>query len=647
MPENGTDTASFLDDDEKPGLIRRIRESGRGPVVLLAFLLLFLVIVYAVVLNALRPHTPGREITLDELLAKIRDKEVTEIDYLAEDYRFIGSDAAGEIWTGVGAYNTELATTLLTDFTRGGVRTRIDTQTSKNLLRTATTFVLPAATFAVFFMLMFTMRRRGDGSGDDWALLGRARGRRYADGGDSNVTFADVAGLEEAIAELKEVRDFLKHPETFERLGAKPPRGILLLGPPGCGKTLLAKAVAGEAGVPFFSVSASSFMEMLVGVGPSRVRDLFQKAKAAAPSIIFVDEIDAVGRTRSAGNSMNPEGESTLNELLIQLDGFDTSQRVVLMAATNRADILDSALMRKGRFDRQVVIDVPDKNGRLAIFKVHARGKPVAPDVDLERFAGRTVGLSGADIAAVMNEAATLAARRRLNSIGSKEISEGIDRVISGPEMHSRILEPTEKRRVAYHEAGHTLVGWVLGSAVTVEKVSIVARGHALGLTWSLPIEDRRLKTRSQIEEEMAAALAGLAAEMIVFDDPSGGSQSDLLRATSLARQMVYDLGMSELGPVFLGSRESGYNVEHSDRLTEEADREVRRLLSNADERARTVLTAYRTHLDRLVELLVEHETLEFHDLEKALGDLPKGLPSSDDLAGARGSGRTGALRSR
>ena len=646
MPQNGSDTA-FLEDDERPGLIRRIRESGKGPVVLLGFLLLFLVIVYAVVLNALRPHTPGREITIDELLAKVRDKEVTEVTFLAEDFRFLGTDAGGDWWTGIGN-NTILSTQLLTDFTRGGLRTRIDTQTSKNLLRTATTFVLPAATFAVFFMLMFTMRRRGDGvSGDDWALLGRARGRRYADGGDSNVTFADVAGLEEAIAELKEVRDFLKHPETFERLGAKPPRGILLLGPPGCGKTLLAKAVAGEAGVPFFSVSASSFMEMLVGVGPSRVRDLFQKAKAAAPAIIFVDEIDAVGRARSSGNSMNPEGESTLNELLIQLDGFDTAQRVVLMAATNRADILDSALLRKGRFDRQVVIDVPDKNGRLAIFKVHARGKPVAADVDFVRFASRTVGLSGADIAAVMNEAATLAARRRLNSIGSKEISEGIDRVITGPEMHSRILEKGEKERVAYHEAGHTLVGWVLGSAVTVEKVSIVARGHALGLTWSLPIEDRRLKTRSQIEEEMAAALAGLAAEKIVYDDPSGGSQSDLLRATSLARQMVYDLGMSELGPVFLGSRESGYNVEHSDKLTEEADREVRRLLDDADQRARTVLSAYRSHLDRLVELLVEHETLEYHDLEKALGDLPKGLPTSDDLAGAGGSRRTGALRSR
>ncbi|MGH9179335.1 MAG: ATP-dependent metallopeptidase FtsH/Yme1/Tma family protein, partial [Acidimicrobiales bacterium] len=544
MAKKESDKA-FLGDDEHRGFIQRVRDSGKGPVLLLGFLLVFLVIVYAVVLNALRPHTSGRELTLNELSQKVRDKEITEVQFLSYDNRLTGTDAGGDWWSGIGP-NDGLETALLTDFVQQGLSVRIDTQTSKNLMSIATTFLLPAGTFAVFFVFIYSMRRRGDGAGEEFALLGRARGRRYTTGEDSNVTFADVAGLQEAIAELREVRDFLKHPETFERLGAKPPRGILLLGPPGCGKTLLAKAVAGEAGVPFFSVSASSFMEMLVGVGPSRVRDLFQKARAAAPSIVFVDEIDAVGRTRG-GSSMNPEGESTLNELLIQLDGFDTAQRVVLMAATNRADILDSALLRKGRFDRQVVIDVPDLAGRLAIFKVHARGKPIAPDVDFERFAKRTVGLSGADIAAVMNESATLAARRRLTSIGNKEISEGIDRVLTGPELHSHILGKEEKERVAYHEAGHTLVGWVLNSAVTVDKVSIVARGHALGLTWSLPVEDRRLKTRSQIEEEIAASLAGLAAEMVVYDDPSGGSQSDLIRANALARQMVYDLGMSDL----------------------------------------------------------------------------------------------------
>ena len=636
----------FLDDGERKGLAERIHESGKGPVYLLLFLLVFLVLVYAVVLNALRPHTTGREIAIDELLQKVRDKEITEVTLLAEDHRLTGTDAGGDWWTGIGP-NDLLAPQLLTEFTTAGLRTRIDTQTSKNLLRLATQFVLPAATFGVFFMLIYTVFRRGAGGGEEWALLGRARGRRYATGEDSDVTFSDVAGLQEAVAELREVRDFLKHPETFERLGAKPPRGILLLGPPGCGKTLLAKAVAGEAGVPFFSVSASSFTEMLVGVGPSRVRDLFQKARAAAPAIVFVDEIDAVGRARG-GSSMNPEGESTLNELLIQLDGFDTAQRIVLMAATNRADILDSALLRKGRFDRQIVIDVPDLTGRLAIFKVHARGKPIADDVDFDRFAKRTVGLSGADIAAVMNEAATLAARRQLTTIGNKEISEGIDRVITGPELHSRILGAEEKERVAYHEAGHTLVGWVLNTAVTVDKVSIVARGHALGLTWSLPVEDRRLRTRSQIEQEIAASLAGLAAEMVVYDDPSGGSQSDLIRANALARQMVYDLGMSDLGPIFIGSRESGFSTEHSDQLMHDADLQVRKLLEEADQRARAVLSAYRSHLDRLAQLLVTHETLEFHDLEAALGDLPKGLPSTEDLAPRRASpARTAPLRSR
>ena len=644
--ESASDTGFLGDLDEKPGLVGRIRESGRGPSVLIGIVLVFLVIAYVVVLSALRPHTPGREITLDQLRQLATDKEITEVTYLAEDFRAVGSDSDGPWWTGIGP-NQSLATNVIETLINNGVQTRIDTQQSKRTLALATSIVLPAATFAMFFLFIYTLRRRGDGD-QEWALFGRARGRQHVGAEESDVTFADVAGLSEAVQELKEVRDFLKHPDTFERLGAKPPRGVLLLGPPGCGKTLLAKAVAGEAGVPFFSVSASSFMEMLVGVGASRVRDLFDKARKAAPSIIFVDEIDAVGRARSAGSSMNAEGEATLNELLIQLDGFDTAQRVVLMAATNRADILDSALLRKGRFDRQVVIDVPDMSGRLAIFQVHARNKPLDPDVDLERFARRTVGLSGADIAAVMNEAATLAARGRLTSIGNKQISEGIDRVLTGPEMHSRILGVEEKRRVAIHEAGHTLVGWVLNTAVTVEKVSIVARGHALGLTWSLPVEDRRLKTRSQIEEEIAASLAGRTAELVVYDDISGGSQSDLMRATALARQMVYDLGMSELGPVYLGTRESGYTAEHSDELTKEADREVIRVLGSADERARTVLTVYRSQLERLADLLVERETLEFHDLEAALGDLPKGLPAGTDLAPAAAGRRpTSSLRAR
>jgi len=617
----------FSDDDQKDTWFQRLKDSGRGPTVLLGGLVVFLIVVYAVVLTAVRPNTPGREMTIDELQREVRDREITEVTLLSEDRRLVGTDAEGDWWVGTGNFDN-LAQSLLTEFTQQGVRTRIDTQTSKAMLKLATQFLLPAMSIAVMFTFFYQLRRRDEGGTAEYALLGRSKHRRYTAGQQADVTFADVAGLNEAKQELYEVKEFLSDPETFERVGAKPPRGVLLVGPPGCGKTLLAKAVAGEAGVPFFSVSASSFVEMLAGVGPSRVRDLFRKAKAAAPCIIFIDEVDAMGRSRSIGDTLNPEGESTLNELLVQLDGFDTTKRVVLIAATNRPDILDSALMRKGRFDRQIVIDEPDLTGRLAIFKVHSRGKPLAEDVDLQRFARRTVGLSGADIAAIMNEAATLAARRRQTVVTNKEIGDAIDRVVAGPELHSRMLGPDEKLRVAYHEAGHALVGWVLNSLNTVDKVSVVARGHSLGLTWSLPLEDRRLKTCSQYQEEIAMAVAGRTAELIVYNDPSGGSQTDLARATQLAHFMVFELGMSDaIGPVSLGPRTIGASLEHSDELMREADAEVRRILEKADERAREVITAYRDKLDLMASRLVAQETLEHSELQAILGDLPKGLP--------------------
>jgi cell division protease FtsH len=363
-------------------------------------------------------------------------------------------------------------------------------------------------------------------------------------------------------------------------------------------------------------------------VGPSRVRDLFAQARAAAPSIIFIDELDAVGRARSSGDTINPEGESTLNELLVQLDGFDPSSRVVLMAATNRPEILDQALIRKGRFDRQVVIDVPDLAGRVAIARVHAKGKPLASDLDLERFARRAVGLTGADISAALNEAATLATRRRVPSIGRSELDDAVERVLAGPERRSLVLDAEDKERVAYHEAAHALVGWVMTSQLTVDKVSIVARGHNLGSTLSLPIDDRRLKTRSQMQEEMAYVLAGRAGEDIVFSDLSGGSQSDLNRAANLAHQMVYELGMTDtLGPVVLSPGDGRFFREHSEEIAQEADREMRRILEEADSQARAVIQRYRSHLDRLAEQLVAKETLERVDLEALLGDLPTGRP--------------------
>jgi cell division protease FtsH len=369
--------------------------------------------------------------------------------------------------------------------------------------------------------------------------------------------------------------------------------------------------------VPFFSVSGSQFTESLVGIGPARVRDLFRKAREAGPSIIFVDEIDAVGRSRSGAEGFNSETESTLNELLVQLDGFDSAARIVLMAATNRPDILDQALVRKGRFDRQIVLDTPDYAGRRAIIDVHAVGKPLGPDVDLERFARRTVGLSGADIAATLNDAATLAVRRKLPKITMRELGEATERVQAGPEKLGRILSDSDRRRIAYHEGGHALVGWAVGSTVSVEKVSIVSRGHSLGSTWSLPLEDQRVRTRTQYGEDLATTLAGRAAEQLVFGDPSGASMSDLSRAGALARHMVVELGMSDaLGPLVLGA---GARSEES---AAQADREVRRLLDEAVERATQVLTLHRPALDRLADQLLAHETLDRHELEELLGTL-------------------------
>lgn len=594
----------------------------------LGCLLLLLIVTYAVVLNAIRPHTTGRELTLDELQQRVQDKRITAVTFLTEDSRMIGADETGRWWVGL-ASNEILISRLLSEFAGAGVRTRIDTQTSKSLLKLATGFLLPTATLIVGFGFLYTLFR-GPG-GRELALIGRSKVRRYNSRAEGRVSFSEVAGLDEAVEELREVRDFLAAPEKFEAMGAKPPRGILLVGPPGCGKTLLAKAVAGEAGVPFFAISASEFLELLVGVGPSRVRDLFQQARAAAPSIIFVDELDAIGRSRSGGVSLNPEGESTLNELLVQLDGFDAgASRVVLMAATNRPEILDQALVRRGRFDRQIVIDAPDVTGRLAIARVHAHGKPLASDLDLERFARRAVGLTGADIAAALNEAAMLAARRKLSTIGRRELDDAVERVLSGPERHSRILDAEEKRRVAYHEAGHALVGWVLGSIITVDKVSIVARGHSLGSTLVLPIDDRRLKTQAQMEEQLTYGLAGRAAERVVFGDISGGSQQDLAKCMELARHMVYELGMSEsLGPVVLGPGDGSFFRDHSEAVAEKADLEVQQTLLAADRRAQQVLAKHRAHLDRLAEQLARRETLERQDLEALLGDLPKGLSNA------------------
>jgi cell division protease FtsH len=464
-------------------------------------------------------------------------------------------------------------------------------------------------------------------------LMGFGKSRAKALNKDEpQTTFADVAGLDEAVEELQEIKEFLESPAKFQEIGAKIPKGALLFGPPGTGKTLLAKAVAGEAGVPFFSISGSDFVEMFVGVGASRVRDLFEQAKSAAPAIVFVDEIDAVGRHRGAGlGGGHDEREQTLNQLLVEMDGFDQKVGVILIAATNRPDILDPALLRPGRFDRQIVVDRPDLEGRKAILRVHARGKPFADGVDLDVIARRTPGFTGADLANLVNEAALLAARRDLRLVGMPQLEEAIDRVMAGPERRSRLISDAEKRVIAYHEGGHALVAHALPKTDPVHKVSIIPRGRALGYTLTLPMEDKFLVARSELTDQLTMLLGGRAAEEMIFADPTTGAANDIERATTVARQMVTEYGMSEsLGPmrfgqsqgeVFLG-RDLGHSPDYSEEVAASIDAEVRRLIESAHNAARHILETNRAVLDRLASDLIEHETLETDRVQQVFADV-------------------------
>jgi cell division protease FtsH len=449
-----------------------------------------------------------------------------------------------------------------------------------------------------------------------------------------DVMFDDVAGVDEVVEELEEIRDFLADPKRFEKTGATVPRGVLLAGPPGTGKTLLARAVAGEAGVPFFSMSGSNFVEMYAGVGAARVRDLFKNARAAAPAIVFIDEIDAVGRKRGAGvGGGHDEREQTLNQMLVELDGFDTDTGIVLMAATNRPDMLDPALLRPGRFDRQIVIAQPDLNGRRQILEVHGRDKPFDDSVDLDVLARRTPGMTGADLENVLNEAALLAARRKRDQIGMREVEDAVERVLTGPERKSRVMSERERKVIAYHEGGHALVAHALPSKDPVHKISIIPRGRALGFTMVLPSEDKFLRTRRELYDEMAMLMGGRTAEEIVFDDQTTGAADDIHQATMLARRMVTEFGMSDaMGPVrfglsadevFLG-RDMGHGPEYSDDVAARIDHEVQRLVGDAHDMARTILTKYRVVLDRLAAALLDRETLEAAEVEKLLADVPK-----------------------
>lgn len=489
------------------------------------------------------------------------------------------------------------------------------------------------APFLLILFLFFLMLQQMQGAGNKVMSFGKSRAKP-ATKEQSKVTFKDVAGLDEAIEELLEIKEFLSSPQKFRALNAKIPRGVLLYGPPGSGKTLLAKAVSGEAGVPFYNISGSDFVEMFVGVGASRVRDLFDKAKANSPCIVFIDEIDAVGRHRGAGlGGGHDEREQTLNQLLVEMDGFETSDNVIVMAATNRPDILDPALLRPGRFDRQVVADRPDLEGRKGIIKVHIRGKPMADDVDIDVLARSTPGFTGADIANMVNEGALLSARKGKKEIGMEEVEAAIERVIAGPERKSRIISDKEKAITAFHEAGHALVSHSLPFTNPVHKISIIPRGLSLGYTIMLPTEDKYLAAKSELLNELAGLLGGRASEELIFKDVTTGGQNDLERATKLARKMICEYGMSEkIGPlafghkqdqVFLG-RDFATTPDYSDKIAFEIDKEVKRLIEEAHEKAKKILTKERSKLEKIAKKLIEVETLEREELERLLGKAPQ-----------------------
>jgi cell division protease FtsH len=483
--------------------------------------------------------------------------------------------------------------------------------------------------FGLFIFLMYQLQ----GGGNRVMQFGKSKAKQVTKD-QPKVTFDDVAGVDEAVEELQEIKEFLQQPQKFRAMGAKIPKGVLLYGPPGTGKTLLARAVAGEAGVPFYAISGSEFVEMFVGVGASRVRDLFEQAKANAPAIVFIDEIDAVGRHRGAGlGGGHDEREQTLNQLLVELDGFDPKAGVIVIASTNRPDILDPALLRPGRFDRQIVVDRPDIQGREQILDVHAKGKPLGDGVSVNDLARQTPGFTGADLANLINEAALLAARRNKTTIEQSELEEAIERVIAGPERRSRVMSEEEKELTAYHEGGHALVGYALPNLDPIHKVTIIPRGRAGGYTMALPLEDKYYEKRSELVDQLAYALGGRTAEEIVFGDPSTGASNDIDKATALARKMVMEYGMSDrLGPlkygspdgeVFLG-RDYTRGQDLSNEVAAAIDDEVRSLITQAHEEATQIITTHRDALDRIAKELIERETLDAESVAEVLHDVPK-----------------------
>ena len=592
--------------------------------------LIILVAVVLVVVMFFRPSTSAREVPFSDIIAEARDGNVESIevsgDTLTVNLRSQEEPVSSRKESSSSIEEVLRQNGIPVGTGDGAVEVSVEGPSQFGNIFGILFNFLP---LIIFGAILIFMMRQAQGSNSQAMSFGRSRARMFT-GQKPTVTFLDVAGQEEAKQELAEVVEFLKYPEKFAALGARIPHGVLLVGPPGTGKTLLARAVSGEAGVPFFSISGSEFVEMFVGVGASRVRDLFDQAKRNAPAIVFVDEIDAVGRQRGAGlGGSHDEREQTLNQILVEMDGFDSSSNVIVVAATNRPDILDPALLRPGRFDRQVTLDLPDVKGRRAVLDVHVKGKPLDTGVDLEKVAKQTPGFSGADLSNLVNEGAILAARRNKKRIGMPELNEAVDRVIAGPERKSRVITPQEKRIIAFHEAGHAVAGHFLPKADPVYKVTIVARGMAGGFTRSLPADDRRLQDRSYYEAMMAQALGGHVAEEMIFGEPTTGAHNDIGKVTHIAREMVTQWGMSErLGPRTFGRRESmvflGRDIaeqrDYSERTAEEIDEEVRRIVEEAHVLCRKVLGEHRDKLEELAEKLVEVETLESDDLLRVLG---------------------------
>jgi cell division protease FtsH len=583
-----------------------------------AFPILIVVVLAFLAVKLVNPGSSKPTHTYQQLVAKeLPNHEVEAVEFKNKGKALeVKAVSKGHKETYEIGFLEQASPTLFALLEKDGVPFNVESEKSSALI-SLLEYILPFALFLGFWIFLMNQVQ---GGGSKVMSFGKSRAKRMS--ADSpKITFRDVAGVDEAVEELHEIKEFLENPKKFQALGARIPTGVLLYGPPGTGKTLLARAVAGEAGVPFFSISGSDFVEMFVGVGASRVRDLFEQAKQNSPCIIFMDEIDAVGRHRGAGlGGGHDEREQTLNQLLVEMDGFEAKDNIIMIAATNRPDILDPALLRPGRFDRQIAVDRPDRKGRAKILEVHTRGKPLAKVIDIDALAGQTPGFTGADLSNLINEAALLSARTGKREIGQEELEEGIMRVIAGPEKKTRVMSEKERLITAYHEMGHALVGHFLEHSDPVHKISVISRGQALGYTISMPQEDRFLTTRAELEDTMAMTLGGRAAEEIVFGEITTGASNDIEKVTATAKQMVMRFGMSEkLGPRVFGhdhgqpflGREFSTEPDYSDEIAREIDDEVRRIIEAAHTRARTILTEHQHDLNNISEILVKRETIE------------------------------------